>query len=128
MEYCHLDTYISDTQYFRDSASHSDFKLLISYPSITHRPIVRNFTAELYYSHNTFKMQTFTTTALLVLVASIASAALAPQDYNGFEAQITFQGAAGAQFTESVPADGNQYYIGILSYSSQSSLSLTNDR
>jgi hypothetical protein len=75
-------------------------------------------------------MKTFTTTAILTLVASIVSTAPAPapQDYSGFEAQITFQGAAGAQFIESIPANGNQYNIGKLPYSSTSSFNLANDR
>ena len=56
-------------------------------------------------------MKTFATTALLALMATLATAAPVPQDYNGFRAQITFIGAADAQFTESVPADGSLFYI-----------------
>ncbi|KAH8743360.1 hypothetical protein BGZ57DRAFT_349759 [Hyaloscypha finlandica] len=56
-------------------------------------------------------MKTFTTTTLLALIATLAAAAPAPQDYNGFRAQITFISAADAQFTESVLADGSKFYI-----------------
>jgi hypothetical protein len=59
-------------------------------------------------------MKTFTTTTLLALIATLAAAAPAPQDYNGFRAQITFIGAADAQFTESVLADGSKFYISML--------------
>ena len=56
-------------------------------------------------------MKTFTTTALFALIASLVAAAPAPQGYSGFQAQITFIGAADAQFTESVPTDGSVFWI-----------------
>jgi hypothetical protein len=59
-------------------------------------------------------MKTFTTTTLLALIATLAAAAPAPQDYHGFSAQITFIGAAGAEYTESVLADGSMFYISML--------------
>jgi hypothetical protein len=55
-------------------------------------------------------MKMFTTTALLALLATLTAATPAPQG-NYFEALITFQGAAGAQFTEFVPTDGSVFYI-----------------
>ncbi|PMD32965.1 hypothetical protein L207DRAFT_608739 [Hyaloscypha variabilis F] len=55
----------------------------------------------------------FTTTALFAFIAALTTAAPAPasQDYNGFQVVVTFQGAAGAQYTEFVPADGSVYYL-----------------
>jgi hypothetical protein len=57
-------------------------------------------------------MKTFITAAFFAFVATLASATPTPQGYNGFEALITFQGAAGAQFTLAVPTDGTVFSIG----------------
>jgi hypothetical protein len=56
-------------------------------------------------------MKTFTTAAFAAFVATLAPAAPAPQGSNSFEAVITFQGAAGAQFTLGVPTDGTIFSI-----------------
>lgn len=54
-----------------------------------------------------------TTTALLAFIASLAAAAPVKNAQRaGFEAQITFYGAADAQFTMSVPTDGSVFYVG----------------
>ena len=45
-------------------------------------------------------MKTFTTAAFFAFVATLAATAPTPQGSNGFEALITFQGAAGAQQVE----------------------------
>lgn len=65
-------------------------------------------------------MKIFTTAAFFAFVATLTAAAPAPQGSNGFEALITFQGAAGAQFTLSVPTDGTTFSIGKFSLPSQS--------
>lgn len=54
-----------------------------------------------------------TTTVIFAFIAGLAAAAPAPapQDYNGFQVVVTFQGAAGAQYTEFIPADGSVYYL-----------------
>ncbi|KAE8441129.1 hypothetical protein EG329_005841 [Mollisiaceae sp. DMI_Dod_QoI] len=54
-------------------------------------------------------MQTFAITALLALVASLASAA--PAERRQFQAQLTFYGAAGASYTLSVPTDASEFTI-----------------
>jgi hypothetical protein len=59
-------------------------------------------------------MKTFITAAFFAFVATLAAAAPTPQVYNGFEALITFQGAAGAEFTLAVPTDGTVFIIGKL--------------
>ncbi|PMD19926.1 hypothetical protein NA56DRAFT_690138 [Hyaloscypha hepaticicola] len=56
-------------------------------------------------------MKTFTTAAFFAFVATLAAAAPTSQGSNGIEAVITFQGAAGAQFTLSVPTDGTTFSI-----------------
>jgi hypothetical protein len=66
-------------------------------------------------------MKIFTTAAFFAFVATLAAAAPAPQGSNGFEALITFQGAAGAQFTLSVPSDGTVFSIGKFFLHSQNS-------
>jgi hypothetical protein len=55
----------------------------------------------------------FTTTAIFAFIAALTTAAPAPapQGYNGFQVVVTFQGAAGAQYTEFIPADGSVYYL-----------------
>jgi len=60
--------------------------------------------------HPIFKMKTFTTTAILALMATLTQAAPVV-DRSSFEAQITFIGAAGAQFSLSVPTDSSIFYI-----------------
>ena len=57
-------------------------------------------------------MKNFTTAAFFAFVATLVAGAPTPQVYNGFEALITFQGAAGAQFTLAVPTDGTVFIIG----------------
>lgn len=49
-------------------------------------------------------MQFFTIAAALATLAALASAAPAKRD---FEVQVTFIGAADAQFSMSIPADGS---------------------
>ena len=56
-------------------------------------------------------MKTFTISAALALFAALAQAAPAPAQvearyWSGFEAQVTFIGAADAKFSLSIPADG----------------------
>ncbi|KAE9365526.1 hypothetical protein N431DRAFT_420710 [Stipitochalara longipes BDJ] len=55
----------------------------------------------------------FTTTTLLAFVVGLTAAAPAPapQNYNGFQAVVTFEGAAGAQYTDLIPADGSVYHL-----------------
>jgi hypothetical protein len=65
-------------------------------------------------------MKTFSTAAFFAFVASLAAAAPTPQGSSGFEALITFQGAAGAQFTLSFPTDSTTFAIGKFSLPSQS--------
>ncbi|KAG0648898.1 hypothetical protein D0Z07_4993 [Hyphodiscus hymeniophilus] len=55
-------------------------------------------------------MQFFTITALATLLAAAAQAAPRAQPRQ-FQAQITFEGAAGAEFSMSVPTDGSVFPI-----------------
>ena len=55
-------------------------------------------------------MQLFTLTALTTLLAAIVHAAPKSQ-VRQFEAQITFEGAAGAEFSMSVPTDASLFAI-----------------
>jgi hypothetical protein len=57
-------------------------------------------------------MKTFTLTSFAVLFAAFANSAPAPAaQYGPFQAQITFEGAAGAVYTLEVPTDGSVFYI-----------------
>ena len=55
-------------------------------------------------------MQFFTLAALTTLLAAVAHAAPKSQPRQ-FEAQITFEGAAGAEFSMSVPTDASLFAI-----------------
>ena len=59
-------------------------------------------------------MKTFTITALTTLLAALTTAAPTAEPRQ-FQAQITFEGAAGASFTLSVPTDGSLFSISMSS-------------
>jgi len=53
-------------------------------------------------------MQYFTLATILAAAATLTSAVAVPRQ---FQAQITFSGAAGAEYTLSVPTDGSGFTI-----------------
>lgn len=70
-----------------------------------------NFSIHLVILSNLFNMKTFTISAAFAFLAALSHAAPAPTEitarsYSGYEAQVTFYGAADAEFSLSIPADG----------------------
>lgn len=55
----------------------------------------------------------FTIPAITTVVFAGLAAAAPANERRQFEAQLTFTGAAGADYSISAPTDGSKFYIGI---------------